>query len=121
LPSCSVSSTPSTHVLPTTTIRRRNCGGRSKPFEREGGNGIVIFDAGGLTSRRLWPVLEDLFKEPSIEPYRVASAAHMSIVRVRMVRQRLEAAQRGLWILGGVTVLPLAALAIIAWKSRSTA
>jgi uncharacterized lipoprotein YddW (UPF0748 family) len=85
-----------------------------------GGNGIAIFDAGGLTSRKLWPVLEDLFKEPSIEPYRVGPAAQMSIARVKMDRQRLEASQRGLWILGGVTVLLLATLALIAWKSRST-
>jgi hypothetical protein len=44
----------------------------------------------------------------------------MSIARVKMDRQRLEASQRGLWILGGVTVLLLATLALIAWKSRST-
>jgi uncharacterized lipoprotein YddW (UPF0748 family) len=112
----SVNANPPDDYYPKEKLRRA-----IQAVRKGGGKGVVIFDGGGLTSRKLWPVLEDLFKEPSIEPYRAAPAAQMSIVRVKMVRQRLEAAQRGLWILGGVTVLLLATLALIAWKSRSTA
>jgi len=111
----SINANPPDDYYPKEKLRRA-----IEAVRTAGGNGIVIFEAGGLTSRKLWPVLEEVFKEPSIEPYRAAPAAQMSIVRVKIMRQRLEAAQRGLWILGGVTVLLLGTLAIIAWKSRST-
>lgn len=85
-----------------------------------GGNGIVLFDAGGLTSRKLWPVLEEVFKQPSIEPYRAASATEMSIVRMKMMSQEIETAQRGLWTLAAITAILAVTLIVVIRKRRTT-
>ncbi len=58
---------------------------------RKGGaNGIVIFDAGGIGGRNLWPVLEEAFKEPSVDPSQVGPAAEMSIVNLKMLRRGMK-------------------------------
>jgi uncharacterized lipoprotein YddW (UPF0748 family) len=85
-----------------------------------GGNGIVIFEAGSLTSKKLWPVLEELFNQPSIEPYTGSSVTAMSIVGLRAQRAELASAQRKLWYLGAVALILVIALVIAVRRKRHT-
>jgi len=83
-----------------------------------GGNGVVIFGAGPLTHEKLWPVLEDLFKKPSIEPYTVSSVAQMSVVQLRALREERASAQRRFWYLLPVAMLLFCALVVVAIRKR---
>jgi uncharacterized lipoprotein YddW (UPF0748 family) len=86
-----------------------------------GGNGIVIFDGGGLTYRKLWPALEDVFKEPSVEPFTVSSAAEMSIVTLKAQRGDIASMQRKLWYLGVLAVILLVALLYVINRKKKPA
>ncbi len=48
-----------------------------------GGNGIAIYYAGGLSAEKLWPVLYDEFKEPSVEPLLINSGGQLNVTRLR--------------------------------------
>ena len=111
----SMNSNPPEDYYPKEKLRRA-----IEAVRKGGGNGIVIFEAGGLTSRKLWPVLEELFKQPSIEPYTVSSVTEMSIVRLRAQREELASAQRRFWYLGGVALILLFALVIAVRRKRRT-
>jgi hypothetical protein len=112
----SLNANPPEDYYPKEKLRRA-----IEAVRKGGGNGIVIFDAGGLTSRKLWPVLEELFKQPSVEPYTVSSVTEMSIVQVRAQREELASAHRKFWYLGGVTLILLCALLIAVRRKRRTA
>jgi uncharacterized lipoprotein YddW (UPF0748 family) len=112
----SLDSNPPEDYYPKEKLRRA-----IEAVRKGGGNGIIIYDAGGLTSRKLWPVLEELFKQPSIEPYTVSSVTDMSIARLRAQREEMAAAQRRFWYLGGVTLILLFALVIVVRGKRRTA
>jgi uncharacterized lipoprotein YddW (UPF0748 family) len=111
----SLNANPPEDYYPKEKLRRA-----IEAVRKGGGNGIVIFDAGGLTSRKLWPVLEELFKQPSVEPYTVSSATEMSIVRLKAQREEIASAQRRSWYLGGVAVLLLLGLVFAASRKRRT-
>jgi uncharacterized lipoprotein YddW (UPF0748 family) len=111
----SINANPPEDYYPKEKLRRA-----IETVRKGGGNGIVIFDAGGLTSRKLWPVLEELFKQPSVEPFTVSSATEMSIVRVKAQREELASAQRRSWYLGGVAVLLLLGLLFAVSRKRRT-
>lgn len=88
---------------------------------RKGGaKGIVVFDAGGLTGRKLWPALEEIFKEPSSDPETVASAAEMSIVNLKMLRREIESGQRTLWVLGSGGAALLLVIVVLVMKRNSS-
>jgi uncharacterized lipoprotein YddW (UPF0748 family) len=103
----SIDANPPEDYYPKAKLRRA-----IEAVRKGGGNGIIIFEAGALTSKKLWPVLEEAFKQPSVEPYTVSSVTAMSIVRLRAQREELASAQRRFYYLGGVAVLLLAALVI---------
>jgi uncharacterized lipoprotein YddW (UPF0748 family) len=109
----SLNSNPPEDYYPKEKLRRA-----IEAVRKGGGNGIVIYDAGGLTSRKLWPVLEELFKQPSIEPYTVSSVTEMSIVRLRAQREELASAKRRLWYFGGLTLILLCAVVIAMRRKR---
>jgi uncharacterized lipoprotein YddW (UPF0748 family) len=109
----SLNSNPPEEYYPKDKLRRAIAA-----VSKGGGNGIVIFDAGGLTSRKLWPVLEELFKQPSIEPYTASSVAEMSIVRIKAQREELASGQRRFWYAGGVAVILLVALLVAMGRKR---
>jgi len=111
----SLNANPPEDYYPKEKLRRA-----IEAVRKGGGNGIVIFDAGGLTSRKLWPVLEELFKQPSVEPYTVSSVTEMSIVQVRAQREELASAHRKFWYLGGVAVFLLLALVFAVSRKRRT-
>jgi uncharacterized lipoprotein YddW (UPF0748 family) len=111
----SLNSNPPEDYYPKEKLRRA-----IEAVRKGGGNGIVIYDAGGLTSRKLWPVLEELFKQPSIEPCTVSSVTEMSIVRLRAQHEELASAKRRLWYFGGVTLILLCAVVIAMRRRRRT-
>lgn len=111
----SLNANPPEDYYPKEKLRRA-----IEAVRKGGGNGIVIYDGGGLTSRKLWPVLEELFKQPSVEPYTVSSAAEMSIVRLKAQREEIASAQRRSWYLGGVAVLLLLGLVFAVSRKRRT-
>jgi len=111
----SMNANPPEDYYPKEKLRRA-----IEAVRKGGGNGIVIYDGGGLTSRKLWPVLEELFKQPSVEPYTVSSAAEMSIVRLKAQREEIASAHRTSWYLGGVAVLLFLGLVFTVSRKRRT-
>ena len=109
----SIQANPPDDYYPKAKLRRA-----VEAVRKGGGNGIVIFEAGALTAKKLWPVLEDLFKTPSVEPFTVSSAAEMSIVHLKAQREELASAQRKFWYLGGVALILAAALAVVARRKK---
>ena len=112
----SLNSNPPEDYYPKEKLRRA-----IEAVRKGGGNGIVIFEAGALTSRNLWPVLEEAFKQPSVEPFTVSSVTAMSIVQLRAQREELASAQRKFWYLGGVTLILAVALVIAVSRKKRTA
>jgi hypothetical protein len=111
----SIDSDPPDDYYPKEKLRRA-----IEAVRKGGGNGIVIFDAGGLTARKLWPVLEELFKQPSVEPYTVSSVAEMSIVGLKAQREELASAQRRFWYVGGAAVVLLLTLVVALTRKRAS-
>ncbi len=66
-----------------------------------GGNGIAIFIASTLSRYKLWPVLYQEFKEPSIEPVAVTAGGQLNVVRLRMLQHDVNH-YRGLMYLLGI-------------------
>lgn len=87
---------------------------------RKGGaKGIIIFDAGGLTGRKLWPALEEVFNQPSIDPETVAPAAEMSIVNLKMLRTEIQSERRTnmLFVIFGAALILVIVVLVIKRKS----
>jgi hypothetical protein len=111
----SINSNPPEDYYPKEKLRRA-----LEAVRRGGANGIVIFDAGSLSYRKLWPVLEELFKKPSIEPYTVSSAAQMSIVQLKTLRTESASAHLRFWYLLLVAILLVLGLLVVAIRKRRT-
>jgi uncharacterized lipoprotein YddW (UPF0748 family) len=109
----SLNSNPPEDYYPKEKLRRA-----IEAVRKGGGNGIIIFEAGSLSSKKLWPVVEELFKQPSIEPYVASSATEMSVVRLRAQREELASARRSFWYFGVVTLILACALVIAVRRKR---
>ena len=79
----------------------------------------MIYDSGGLTGRKLWPVLEEVFKEPSIDPNQVGPAAEMSIVNLKMLRTEIHSTRQTVWILAATAALLVLLLVVSAARRRT--
>ncbi|RME00186.1 MAG: hypothetical protein D6814_04020, partial [Calditrichaeota bacterium] len=84
-----------------------------------GANGIIFFEAGQITQKNLWPVLEQAFPTPSIDPDQVGSASEMSIVTLKALRRRVEAMKRQRNLLILAIVIIAVGMAII-WRKKKT-
>jgi uncharacterized lipoprotein YddW (UPF0748 family) len=110
----SINSHPPKDYYPREKLRRA-----IEAVRKGGGKGIVIFDGGALTARDLWPVLEEAFKEPSVEPYLLSSVSDISITALKLHRAALASAQRKCWyIAGGLAVLLVAALVVLVVRRK---
>ncbi len=77
-----------------------------------GGEGVVIFDGGGISRKKLWPALEEIFATPSVEPFEARPAAELSIGQLRRLEKRLAAARRNEFLAVGAAALFLLLWAI---------
>lgn len=87
---------------------------------KAGANGIIIFEAGQITQRKLWPVLEEAFKEPSLDPAQVRPAAEMSITNLKMMRREMAASlqQRNMFA-GAAGILFLVLVVVVVTRRRN--
>ncbi|RMD88602.1 MAG: hypothetical protein D6813_11845 [Calditrichaeota bacterium] len=87
---------------------------------RAGAKGIVIFNARGLTDRKLWPVLEEMFAEPSIDPNLVSSVAEMSIINLKKMQAEISSLKKKNYLLLISTVVLFVGLVFTIWRKQST-
>jgi uncharacterized lipoprotein YddW (UPF0748 family) len=110
----SINRRPPNDYYPREKLRRA-----IEAVRKGGGKGFVFYDAGNLTTRDLWPVLEGAFKEPSVEPYLVSSVNDMSITALKLHRAERESIQkRGWYIAVGLALLLGAALVVLLVRRR---
>lgn len=102
----SINRDPPAHYYPEEKLRKAIATVRNA-----GAKGIVIFDGYGLTHRKLWPTLADIFAEPSIDPEEIQPAAEMSILTLKALRNDVKTTTRWLWIFGSVALILLILLA----------
>ncbi len=106
----SINRNPPVHYYPEEKLRKA-----IETVRNAGARGIVIFDAYGLTLRKLWPTLANIFSEPSIDPEEIQPAAEMSILTLKDLRSKVKTTTRWLWILGGVALI---SLILLVWFLR---
>lgn len=86
---------------------------------RAGAKGIVIFNARGLTDRKLWPVLEEMFAEPSVDPNLVNSVAEMSIVNLKNMRNEINSLKQKNYLFLTITLVLLIGLVFVTLRKKS--
>jgi uncharacterized lipoprotein YddW (UPF0748 family) len=111
----SINADPPEDFYPKEKLRRA-----IQAVRKGGGNGFVIYDGNSLTAKKLWSVLEEEFKKPSVEPYTLSSVSDVSIAGVKMLRTDLESVQRRSWyyLVAGLVLLFGAALVIMVRRRK---